>query len=467
MALAQLTNLSNLYEDFETSFINDIDGILTSTQWAISNISYAFPDSTYAMTDGQKDQMRKAFEMVSSFANLEFTEFTGGEETEAIIRVTLSTATSTGFAYYPSAASLGGDILFSPDTFKEWTPAAGSWYFLVYMHELGHALGLAHGSSSDFFGALPSELDSMSYSVMSYRSYEGGGTGGYTNGQFQFAQSYMTLDIAALQALYGANWDNNSSKTIYSWDAVTGQMFINGVGQDTPLANTLFSSIWDAGGRDMLLLTNFHDDQVVNLRGGEGAKLSDDLLADLGNGKHPDYNVSFAFEPDDTQRALLESVKTGSGDDTIFGNAAKNLIAGRDGFDQIYGDEGDDKLKGNRGQDQLYGESGNDILLGGGGRDTLDGGPGDDILNGGSGRDKMTGGEGEDTFIFNSNSNVDRIRDFEIGVDLIQAESPNNVELIDFNGMAALVLGDAMMILEGHAIDSVVLSDILVDTVLV
>ena len=79
MAPAQLTDLSNFNEVFETSLKNDVDSILRDARWAESNISYAFLGSAYPMTGGQTDQMRKVFEMASSFTNFEFSEFTEGE----------------------------------------------------------------------------------------------------------------------------------------------------------------------------------------------------------------------------------------------------------------------------------------------------------------------------------------------------------------------------------------------------
>ena len=100
--------------------------------------------------------------------------------------------------------------------------------------------------------------------------------------------------------------------------------------------------------------------------------------------------------------------------------------------------------------------------MGGGGRDRLFGGDGDDHLDGGPGRDKLIGGAGADTFIFRSNSNLDRVLDFEIGTDVVDVDDPDLVALTDFNGHAALMLGDALLVLNG--IDSAGLS---LDSILV
>ena len=64
---------------------------------------------------------------------------------------------------------------------------------------------------------------------------------------------------------------------------------------------------------------------------------------------------------------------------------------------------------------------GADTLRGGNGSDKLSGGEGDDALTGGKARDMLTGGSGADDFIFVSgvNESVDRITDFEDGLDSI------------------------------------------------
>lgn len=58
-----------------------------------------------------------------------------------------------------------------------------------------------------------------------------------------------------------------------------------------------------------------------------------------------------------------------SGDDTITGDAAPDLIEGLEGNDILYGGGGDDELRGGPGDDALYGQEGSDRLLGGAGND--------------------------------------------------------------------------------------------------
>ncbi len=130
----------------------------------------------------------------------------------------------------------------------------------------------------------------------------------------------------------------------------------------------------------------------------------------------------------------------GSGDDSVTGTSAADLLRGGDGndtlnggagADRLEGGNGDDILNGDAGNDILIGDAGNDILFGGEGNDILNGGSGDDILRGGSGNDTLIGGSGADTFIWKSGDlGHDTITDFNASEgdridlrDLLQGET--------------------------------------------
>ncbi len=468
------TNLSG-------ELLDEVSHLLSNREWVDATLTFSFPDASSdygpsagsygsgeayngfaSPTEAFKDQMRAALAMVTSLTGLVFLELTGVNDKDATLRIGLTDSTATGFAYLPRELSESGDMWFSTSQSKFDEALVGSYGFFTILHELGHALGLKHGHEDTDNGALSPEVDGMPATVMTYRSYFGAHDDYYQNMSDSFAQSYMAYDVAALQALYGVNWTTNASRTTYSWDSATGEMSINGTGQGAPVGAEVFSTLWDAGGRDILLLRNFNGDQVIDLRAGGSAFFSSAMLADLSLNEDADANIYFSLPPDGSKRALIEAVKTGSGDDTIIGNAADNFLSGGAGNDLIYGRGGDDKLKGNKGQDDLRGGSGADILLGGGGRDRLYGNDGDDILDGGSGRDRLVGGDGADTFVFNAGSNVDHVIDFEIGVDQIDVSDPGAVGLIDYNGTATLVLVDAMLILNGHLVGDIDLDTILV-----
>lgn len=481
MSLYSITSLLALETDLSETELSAVSALFHGTEWTGTTITYSFPDASAdygpdagAYGSGEaysgfeqanslfQDQVRKALEMLASLVPLTFVELTGSEDADAILRFAMTDATSTALGYFPGGTAEAGDMWFSADRADFSDPRTGGYGFFTILHELGHAFGLKHGHDTSGYGALPAELDGMTSTVMTYRSYVGAHDDYYQNTSDSFAQSYMPYDIAALQSLYGINWETNAGRTVYSWDAATGEMSVNGIGQGAPVGAEVFSTIWDGGGRDILMLRNFSDDQFIDLRAGGGAKFSDDFLAELSLSVQAGANIYFALSPDGSKRPLIEVVKTGTGSDVIHGNAARNLLAGGAGDDVIYGHTGDDRLKGNGGHDRLYGGGGDDRLLGGGGRDQLFGGDGNDILDGGSGRDKLIGGAGEDVFVFRDTSNLDRVLDFEIGIDFVDVEDPALVALTDFNGDAALMLGDALMVLRGVDPDSVALDSILV-----
>lgn len=110
-------------------------------------------------------------------------------------------------------------------------------------------------------------------------------------------------------------------------------------------------------------------------------------------------------------------------------------FSGSKGGDYFKGfGDGDDKASGGRGDDTLMGAAGNDRLNGGVGNDVLNGGVGDDTLIGGEGNDRLTGAAGADQFVFSGSFGVDRIVDFEAGVDHISLKTS---QFADFDAVMA------------------------------
>lgn len=181
------------------------------------------------------------------------------------------------------------------------------------------------------------------------------------------------------------------------------------------LANdTLFSSL-----NDDTIIGGLGDDSLIGSLGNDiflGEDGNDTLIGGIGN---------------DTLRGGLgnDSILGGVGRDILFGDAGNdtlisggsNILFGGDGDDSLVGNIVNDILFGEAGNDTLNGESGNDILIGGSGDDIIFGGDGSDILFGNAGNNSLTGGEGADVFAiaFAIGTGVDRITDFQLGVDKI------------------------------------------------
>jgi serralysin len=298
----------------------------------------------------------------------------------------MASLSTGGIGMYPGIIQRGGDAWFKVEQTRFDDVQVGDSAYYVALHELGHTVGLKHAHANDRPGptmdVLPADKDSFEFSVMTYHHYIGApdvpDEGDTPEGSFP--QSLMMYDIAAIQYMYGANFNHNSGNTVYTFSTTTGEMFVNGVGQGTPRDNHIFRTIWDGNGTDTYDLSNYTTDLEIDLGPGNWSNFHSGQLAHLSI-THDIYargNVFNALQFEGDTRSLIENAIGGSGDDTIRGNSADNVLTGNGGADWLIGLEGNDRLVGG---------SGNDILSGGVGNDVLEGGVGGDELSGGAGLD--------------------------------------------------------------------------------
>src|SRR4029078_7959756 len=234
-----------------------IDGVLSGVKWAANSLTFSFPTDPafYGVSYGsgepnnnfkvfnfaQITAVRSILQMYASVANVTFTETTETYTQHGNLRFRESDTPGAAWAYYPSTSELGGDAWFNNSKHYYDNPVKGNYGWEAISHELGHAMGLKHPQDvKGSFGVLPSDHDSLEYTVMSYHSYLGSATTGYTNETWGYPQSLMMYDIVALQTLYGANFTTNSGDTVYQWDPNTGQMFLGGVGLGAIRGNRRF-----------------------------------------------------------------------------------------------------------------------------------------------------------------------------------------------------------------------------------
>ncbi|MBB4657829.1 matrixin family metalloprotease [Parvularcula dongshanensis] len=294
--------------------------------------------------------MANAFETWSAVANIRFEEAVdegGATFVESLYR---ADPTDLGFHELPYGST-------SAQTFGQfniagegWTAAGlkpGGYGFVTLLHELGHALGLEHPHDDDLFLGVTNDTDTGTfglnqglYTVMGYAD------GWWDQGEFLpreygWNQSPMALDIAAIQAIYGANNSTRRGNDIYRLadsDAPAGS---SGVA-------TGYAAIWDAGGTDTIRYDGnkdayvFLDDATIDDSPTGGGLLS------YVEGIHGGFTIASG--------AIIENGATGGGNDVLVGNESANQLSAGSGNDIIYGLDGSDIIFGGDGDDIIVGD---------------------------------------------------------------------------------------------------------------
>jgi hypothetical protein len=419
---------------FDSSSLDpDVRAVMMDFRWTTSfggsepatKISYFFPTSTAdytadtgypsagllntfsALTAPQKTAVTTGLNLIASYTDLTFVQAASGLASDATLRFANYIPTDPGSEarfppnngpYNPSDSGEAGDTFLGqganpPDNFF------GTDAFITIIHEMGHDLGLKHGHDPKYNGALAPQYNDNEFSVMTYASYFGANTTGAPTPAIAGSspQSYMMFDIAALQAYYGANFSKEGTTAVYTWDAVTGQEYINGSpAPDTGVTVThkIFATVWTEGATTTYDLSNFGGNQVDDLRPGDWLTFSKLQLADLNNDA-PAGTPQFQAQGN-TYNALLyhgdtdseiSTLIAGNGNNEIIGNDVNDTLKGGTGHDTIIAGSGDDIITGGPGSDSIYFHFGNGSLSSGHSilRDTVADLNGDQISGFGSG----------------------------------------------------------------------------------
>ncbi len=359
----------------------DINGLIAGSGWNTTSLTYSFPTSATDYGAGYSDQsavsgfqpliatqqavVRYAFDLISQYTLLNFTEITETPDTHATLRYAGSSAPPTSYAYYPGTSDTAGDAFYG--NIRDTDPMKAGYEFDTILHEIGHNMGLKHGQDDDgVHGVLPTNHDSTSWSLMDYHSYIGADSF-YRNVEGSGNTTYMVDDIAALQYIYGANFATQASDTVYSWSPTTGEEFINGVGQGAAVTNTVYMALWDGNGHDTYDFSHYTTDFTIDLRPGEWSTFSSDQLAYLNSADlsiRAPGNVCNANLYNGDTRSLIENLRLGSGNGVATGNAADNTFyAGSGATVTLNGLDGNDTffMNGNlNATDQIDGGAGFD-----------------------------------------------------------------------------------------------------------
>jgi serralysin len=395
---------------------------------------------------------------------------------------------ASAFAMFPGSTSSfsgSGDVWVNSTLGYNQNPTVGNYGGQVLLHELGHAIGLAHPSEYDVVDGAPVTYsanasyyeDSRQYTVMSYFDES------FTNGNFGVLYSAAPLldDIAAVQLEYGANMSTRTGDTVYGFNATADRPWFI-----TNSAGTkLVFAAWDAGGNDTFDFSGYTNNQLIDIRQGFFSNVGG-LVGNVAVAKGANIeNVRAGAGADSiTGNALANNLAAGGGSDTVNAGAGNDTVDGGSGQSYLRGDDGDDSLiggaqfddiNGNAGADTvstgagddysvggkdndlLFGDAGGDVVWGNLGNDTCDGGDGIDQVRGGQGDDSVTGGAGDD---FVSGDRGSDTISGGLGADLFHSSQDAGLDrVVDFN----LAQGDRVLLDPGTTYS---LSQVGADTVI-
>ncbi|WP_137156376.1 M10 family metallopeptidase [Rhizobium sp. FKL33] len=230
--------------------------------------------------------------------------------------------------WYGSSTGRFWNKLVEPSDLK-----AGSFSYETLLHELGHALGLAHPHDNGGGSSVYSDktYDHITYTIMSYNdnySFNADGSIRLKAGELgPHSQTYgfridpAAFDIEAIQAIYGVK-QSNTGNNVYTLSDKNGY----------------WTTPWDTGGTDTLRYDGdrraFLDLRPASLK--EGA-------SDAGGGISYVSGVyaGITMASNRTVKtAVIENAVGGDGNDVITGNGAKNILTGNGGDDKINGGGG-------------------------------------------------------------------------------------------------------------------------------
>ncbi|NVJ98192.1 MAG: M10 family metallopeptidase C-terminal domain-containing protein [Alphaproteobacteria bacterium] len=356
------------------SFASSVADFETYT-WKPDNYDVS---SVSPLSESERDDVRIVLQQVTNITGVQFEEVDDSVTSFGTLRYAHTDTLPEDFAgvgFTPGENKLDGDVWFSQSI----TPY--DWFALV-LHETGHALGLQH--PHDGLLVLDKTLDGEEWTVMSYNF---SATFSAAIDADMSPQTFMWLDILALQALYGVNTSFASGNDTYVFDAGSRYYF----------------TLWDTGGTDRLDLSGQLEDLTINLTPGSWSDVGTDVTYFETGGRITGVRHETLFIPD---VVTIEQVRAGAGDDLITGNKAANLLQGNLGDDTIHGGLGADTLAGGGGDDVVtdegafgvawLGDGDDHFTATGSGKYTVGGGAGDDTIELGSGRDAAFAGAGDD-----------------------------------------------------------------------
>jgi serralysin len=396
-----------------------------------------FPDiadwvNRYTWWNEDINAMDYAASLYESVANIQFTAATNYADANLVWWKCNLPSGALGVHETPDSYRDSGHQrwgYFDPTKISSWTKLTfGGDGLNTIIHELGHGLGLAHphdggyNSDASVFAGVSSASDLGTYghnqSVYTVMSYNPGLSTVRGDQSYGTQGGLGAFDIAALQAMYGANMSTATGNDVYELPKYN-------------MEGTGWFGIWDAGGIDTISAATATNAVTIDLR---AATL---IATDPNAGGFVSHQRGIAGGYTIAHKVVIENAIGGSGDDTLIGNSATNNLNGGLGNDTYLIDSANDVVVDSGGIDTVYATfnysnpnienvyvngvlymanghqviDGFAVVKGTSGKNTLVGSDGNDKMYGYAGNDTLVGSKGIDIFVFNTKLNAKTNRD--------------------------------------------------------
>jgi serralysin len=201
-------------------------------------------------------------------------------------------------------------------------PATGTSGYWIFLYTIGQGLGLTPPSGTDQLANEPlfpgvtnaGDFGEFGYNQMVYTALSPN-LGQYIPGAIHFGRPVtpMAFDIAAIQFLYGPNTNHRAGSDTY-------------VLPDVNDTGTGWRCIWDAGGTDTIRYDG-NLSATIDLRAATlvyGDPIAGGAVSRVGN-TYGGFTIA--------NGVVIENAVGGSGNDTLIGNSANNVLDGGAGND--------------------------------------------------------------------------------------------------------------------------------------